>query len=549
MTGVEGNDLPRWRFVLRLSRRPTVVAVLAFVLLLAACSSAEPDARVVRKAVPTSSPDRGPGGGSATSGSEDPIGPADPAVHATLSAWEPCRADFECATLTVPRDWAEVAGETLELAVIRQVATGERVGSLVFNPGGPGGSGIDFLRSFSSAGLPDGLDERFDLVAWDPRGTGRSERVDCTTDEELLEPDLDPTPDDQADIDAIRAEAEAGAEVCDREVGDLLGLVGTRATVRDLDALRGALGDEGLSYVGYSYGTTIGMEYLRLYPGRVRAMVLDGVSVPGVDPIEDTLTQARGFERTLGVYLDGCAERPDCPLGAAPKQTLLDLVDRLEAERIPASYALDTPDPVDREGTVGPGELYIAVVSTLYSTADWPQLDRGLSEALADPPMGRTLLALRDSYLGREPDGTWNDDIDARSAIRCADQEARSEQPEGDLSYAEEWAVELPFWGAWFGTGNPGCWGTPEAVDPLRPLEPGAIAGAPPVVLIGSTRDPATPYEQSEDAQRIIEGSVLVTYVGEEHTAYRSLSDCIDEPVTAYLVDGTVPPAGLRCEA
>jgi pimeloyl-ACP methyl ester carboxylesterase len=315
--------------------------------------------------------------------------------------------------------------------------------------------------------------------------------------------------------------------------------------VRDLDALRALLGDDGLTYLGYSYGTTIGMEYLRMFPDRVRAMVLDGVAVPGADPVEDTHAQAQAFERTLDAYLAACGARSTCPLGADPKAALLGLVDRLEDERIPASYQLEGGAP--RDGTLGVGELYIAVAAALYDDASWPILDQGLEEALGRDAQGRTLLALRDQYLGRQLDGSWLDDADARGTISCADQVARSAQPEGDPALADEWGAELPFWGRWFGTGIPGCWGAPDAVDPLLPLAAGDLGGVPPVVVIGTTNDPATPYEQAEEAARIIDGSVLVTYEGDVHTAYHGLSDCVDDAGTAYLVDLTVPAAGLRC--
>lgn len=483
-------------------------------------------------------------------GVADPLGPTDPAAHATLSAWEDCDDGFECAALTVPRRWSDVDGDTMELAVVRHAARGDRgdrIGSLIVNPGGPGASGVEFVEGFVTGQMPDGLDERFDIVGWDPRGTGRSEKIDCTTDEQWLKPDLDPTPDDPGEVEALRAQASEDAEACLREEGELLQLVGTRATVRDLDALRGALGDPQLTYVGYSYGTTIGMEYLRLYPGRVRAMVLDGVAVPGADPVEDALAQAIGFERTLDAYLDDCANRSGCPLGDDPKATLLDLAVRLDDTPVPADYTLAGTDAVARVGEVGTGELYIAVASSLYRRESWPTLDQGLAEALAPEPSGRTLLALRDDYLGRQADGTWDDNADSRRAIRCADQEARSTRPEGDTSLVEPWSNLLPFWGAWFAVGTPGCWGLPEAVEPLASLSADELGGAPPVVVIGTTNDPATPYEQSVAATQIIEGSVLVTYVGDQHTIYRSRSACIDEPVTRYLTTGDPPADGLRC--
>ncbi|QYG93731.1 alpha/beta hydrolase [Iamia sp. SCSIO 61187] len=535
-------------------RRPSpfLVAAAALLLVVSACTDVEPTA-VVRDDpagadAPTSTTTTDPDAGSDPPPPVgDDLGPDVPADFAALSPWAPCAGSFECATLTVPRDWADPEGDTIDLAVTRHPAEGDRIGSLLVNPGGPGASGVEFTQGFVGSGLPDGLTERFDVVSWDPRGTGGANRVDCTTDQDWLEPDIDPTVEDQADIDLIRTETAAAVARCEQAAGDLLAVVGTRATVRDLDALRGVLGDEGLTYVGYSYGTTIGMEYLRMYPGRVRAMVLDGVSVPGVDPIVDAHVQAQGFERTLDAYLADCPRRATCPLGEDPKATLLDLVARLEAERIEASYQLGVDDAAPRDGTVGVGELYIAVAASLYDDSSWPILDQGLEEALGTPAQGRTLLALRDQYLGRQVDGTWADDADARSTIRCADQAERSEQPEGDLALAEDWAAELPFWGAWFGTGNPGCWGAPEAVEPLLPLDEAALAGLPPVVVIGTTNDPATPYEQAEDAAELIDGSVLVTYEGDVHTAYRSLSDCVDDAVTPYLVDLAVPPSDLVC--
>lgn len=542
------------------------LAPLSAVILTAACVSGPGSADSSATSPPTeqSSAPRPPGTSvdppaPPGSGSRDPLGPRDPGEHAELSAWRLCGAPFECATLTVPRDWTDVDGPTLALAVIRHPASGAAGGGdrdddppsappLLLNPGGPGGSGVSFLRGFVGGGLPAGLAERFDLVSWDPRGTGASERIDCTDDAELLELEVDPTPDDADELAAYRAEADATAAACVEQVGPLLTQVGTRATVRDMEALRSALGGDELTYVGYSYGTTIGLEYLRLYPDRVRAMVLDGVTAPGVDPFEDTLTQARGFERTLDAYLAGCATRPRCPLGPDPKATLLDLTARVDASPVPADYRIEAPGAADREGSLGPGELAIGIASALYTTASWSTLDTGFAELLAPEPSGRTLLALRDEYLGRAPDGSWADDHDARAAIRCADQAERPSRPEGDLDRTEGWADELPFWGAWFASGAPGCWGLPAAIEPLEPLERAALADAPPVVVVGSTQDPATPYSQARDVAELLPEAILVTFDGAEHTVYRRLTECVDAPLTRYLIDLVAPTDGLRCD-
>ncbi|NLV54116.1 MAG: alpha/beta hydrolase [Acidimicrobiales bacterium] len=526
-----------------MSRRPPSRSWVALfvVLLLGACAGPEPSA-VVKGPVDGRSPTDEPGGAGDSSPAPDDDRPGD---HASLSAWSDCGDGLECATATVPRDWADPDGDTLDLSVIRRPANGEPTGSLLVNPGGPGVSGVEFLRSFVVGGIPDGLTDAFDVVSWDPRGTGGSSAIECTTEEQWLEPDLDPTPDSQSDIDDIREQAETSLDRCEEAAGPLLDLVGTRATVRDLEALRQLLGDDGLTYLGYSYGTTIGLEYLRTFPTRVRAMVLDAVTIPGVEPVADTLTQARGFERTLDSYLADCPARPSCPLGDDPKAALLDLVDEVEHIRVPASYVIGD-DPTVREGTLGVGELYVAIVASLYSEAAWPTLDRGLAELMDDPASGVTLLSLRDSYLGRAPDGTWDDSVDARVAIRCADQVERAEQPEGDTDLIDDWSEELPFWGAWFAVGTPGCWGFDPAIEPLEPMPAGSVTEAPPVVLIGTTNDPATPYEQAVEAQRVVVDSRLITYEGDEHTIYRGTSACVDGAATPYLVDLVVPD-DVRC--
>jgi pimeloyl-ACP methyl ester carboxylesterase len=468
-----------------------------------------------------------------------------------MSEWEPCtdQEDLECATLAVPLDWAEPDGDTIDLRVGRLATDGDRIGSLLFNPGGPGEPGVPFLQDFiANNSMPEGLGDRFDLVSWDPRGTGESSPIECTTDDELEQPGLDPTPDDANETQLLEADIRESSERCVAQYPDLIEEIGTLNTVRDLDALRQALGDEKLNYVGYSYGTLIGEEYLDLFGDRVRAMVLDGIVLPGTDVYEHTEGQLKSFEANLGTFLEDCAGKRKCFGNGDPKGALDQLVAQMDAGlRIPGDYELGGPA---REGTVGIEELYYGIVVALYSEDSWSILQQALADAMAPEPDGSTLLYLRDIYRGRDPEtGKWNSSTDAFGAIGCADQVERSETPLGDPALPQQYKAEYPFFGGLFGLGLPGCYGFPEPQEPIDTMEPGAIDDVPPVVIVSSTGDPATPYENGAKIQEVIDGSVLVTWEGNDHTAYRQVSDCIDEPITTYLIDLVPPEDGLRCDS
>ncbi len=472
-----------------------------------------------------------------------------------LSPWRSCEGGLECATLEVPLDWSRPDGEQISLAVGRKptVGSGPRVGSVLLNPGGPGEPGVQFLRDFLEADrIPARLDEHFDLVSWDPRGTGGSAPIACATVAELQRPDPDPTIDSPADVAAIDRLARRRLAACKAKAGDQLPFVGTANSVRDMDALRSALGDDQLTFVGYSYGTILGTQYARMFPDRVRAMVLDGVAIPGGDPVEDTHAQARAFERNFGAFLDGCAARPDCEFGGGdPRKAFAALVAKLEAgARLPADYSLpdDDGERHGRKGTAGIGELYTAVIASMYSRESWEILEMALAEASKPSrASGFLLLALRDQLTGRQLDGTWSTLADANVAINCADQELRPEDADGDDRLREAWSKELPLLGSVFATSTPGCFGYPAARKPLTEPRSGSVKGVPPLVLVGSTGDPATPYAQTEQLQRAIPGSVVVTWESNDHTAYGRQSDCIDPPLTDYLVSLEVPQDGLRC--
>lgn len=518
----------------------SALALLLLAVVLAGCSG---------NGLHPSAGQGGPFGSGAASAPEATTGSGRQAI-----AWSGCGGGFQCGTLTVPLDWSKPSGATIKLAVIRKPAKDQahRIGSVVINPGGPGESGVSFLRDFVSGRLPKGLNDRLDLVSWDPRGTGASSPIECTTVAEDLEPDPDPVPDTPAEKQQLLDRETHDTKECLQKAGPELPYVGTYDTVQDLDTLRAALGDAKLTYIGFSYGTEIGTVYLERYPGHVRAMVLDGVATTGADPVADSFRQAQSFESDLDAFLTDCRQRGQrCTFGNGnPRQALLDLIARLKSgTRLPADYSTkDTKGHShERKGTLGIGELYPALALPLYNRSDWPALEQALTEATdpTSPNPGYLLLSFRDQLNGRNDDGTWSNVQDANSAISCADQTQRATNPLGDPAIAAQWAAQLPIFGAAFAVGLPGCWDWPAAQHPLQ--APTTIAGVPPVVLIGSTMDPATPYSQAVALQKVIAGSVLLTWESADHTAYGRGSPCLDDPVTAYLESDTTPANGLHC--
>lgn len=506
-------------------------------------------------------------GGSGTRGLTSGPGPFGVATQAPTSGggaqrapqrsitWKGCGGGFDCGTLTVPLDWTKPSGKAIKLAVIRKPAQDKthRIGSVVLNPGGPGEGGVSFLRDFVDGRLPSDLNDRLDLVSWDPRGTGDSSPIACTTEKESLEPDPDPVPDTPAEKKALIDRETQDTDECLKKEGPELPYVGTVDTVKDLDALRRALGDAKLTFVGYSYGTVIGTVYLQQFPTHVRAMVLDGVASTGADPTADTFRQAQSFESNLDAFLADCKARgAKCSFGNGdPRGALVALIAKLKSgTRLPADYSTTDEKGNDhpRKGTLGIGELYSALALPLYNRSDWPALEKGLTEAtdLSGANPGYLLLSFRDQLAGRQLDGTWSHLQDANVAISCADQSQRATNPLGDPALAAQWATKLPIFGEAFAVGLPGCWKWPTALDPLS--SPTKISDVPPVVLIGSSMDPATPYSQAVALQKVIKGSVLLTWESADHTAYGRGSACLDDPVTSYVVSGTVPKNGLTCK-
>lgn len=479
---------------------------------------------------------------SSPAGTPDGIDPELAGYYGQELAWAGCGGDAECATVEVPLDYAAPAGERVELSVLKVRATGdpeERIGSLLVNPGGPGVSGVDYARA-ARAAVSESARQRYDVVGFDPRGVARSAPVDCVDDAQLDEILAgDPTPDDVAEVAGLQRRAGVLAQGCADRSGQLLPHVGTVAAARDLDVLRAVLGDERLSYLGKSYGTFLGAAYARLFPERIAAMVLDGVLSPTVTGREMALGQAEGFEAAFDAFVTDCVAGQDCPLGPtvaearATFQQLLGLIDRV-------------PLPTDQPGRpLTEGLALYGVALPLYFAPEegWPVLRDALTQALAGD--GSALLALADRYLLRDDGGSYSGNLnEALSAVNCLDRPRAGSVAEVEAS-VPDFVAAAPTFGAALAWSGVTCAVWPIAAEP--DTTPVQATGAPPILVVGTTGDPATPYAWAQALAASLDDGRLLTYEGFVHTAYLAGSDCVDEAVDSYLLDATLPAEGTVC--
>ncbi|CAM3172892.1 alpha/beta hydrolase [Saccharomonospora xinjiangensis] len=451
---------------------------------------------------------------------------------------------LECARLTVPLSYAEPQGTTITVGLLRRQASdpGSRIGSLVLNPGGPGGSGMTAAAQLSSAVGGTELGERFDFVGFDPRGIGASEpAVDCLTDAEMDADRADLTAydgiDDVADAEKDAEDFAAKCVERTRHGEKMLANLGTRDVVRDMDVLRSALGDEKLTYLGYSYGTRIGYTYAETFPRNVRALLLDGAVDPEQDMVEALVAQAEGFGGTFGEFVKWCAGRADCALGRDPSAAVgiyQDLVRPL----------LDEPVALPDGRVLSYEDATTGTVAALYSRQVWPTLNQGL--AALGKGDGAVMMALADMYYERGPDGKYASTHEGLVAIRCVD-----DPPVTDRERIEAAQAEYVEKAEFLDPGLPpsaardACafWPVEHTSEPHLP----DVEGVPPTLVVSTTNDPATPYQAGVNLAKAMDGRLL-TFDGAQHTAFLSAgSDCVDKAGVAYLVDGTLPPEGTRC--
>jgi pimeloyl-ACP methyl ester carboxylesterase len=526
-------------------RHTMVAASILLVLVAGACTTAlEGEARPKLPLTESNAP-KGP----VPSGLEE--------FYSQQLTWEECAAyarsefdqqalssdDLQCTHLTVPLDYAKPDADTIKIAVLRRPAKnpGDRIGSLIINPGGPGASGLSTAASL--ADVNDTLADRFDFVGFDPRGVGASEpNVECLTDKEM---DQERAEDAELDVSAAgvakqETEAKEFSQECvqNTEYGDaMLANIGTRDVAKDLDVLRSALGDEKLTYLGYSYGTRIGYTYAETFPQNVRALVLDGALDPSKSPVEEVVAQGAGFQKAFNDFVAWCVQQEDCALGKdanAALQQFQGLVRPLGQNPVQVS---DGRRLSYEDATTG-------VVQALYSEQLWDALNSGLVELKQNK--GDTLMQLADLYLERGEDGKYSTTQDVFTAVRCVD-DPRITDPNVALEVSRQYKEAAPF----LDDGNPpagvldSCayWPVPNTSEPHVPNVP----GLPKVLVISTTGDPATPYQAGVALAQGL-GGALLTYEATQHTAFLQANRCVDDAGAAYLTDLTLPAEGTRCK-
>lgn len=448
--------------------------------------------------------------------------------------------DVECAAVTAPLDWSSGEG-TVNLAVARLRATdpANRIGVLMVNPGGPGVSGIDHLLT-DPRYRTGPLGERFDVVTWDPRGTGRSTSVECFDDAGteariFAEPIDTNTPDGWRQVAQRQEEFFSACE--SNSPSGLLDNLSTADTARDMNLIREALGEQQITYLGYSYGTFLGVTYAALFGDTLRAAVLDG----GLDPAvyqdngnAQAISQAAGFSGTLDAWAaSDYAQAGLIPWGG-PEAALTGLIDT----------AFDAPIPsVTSPGRTANGAtVALAAISALYAPDAWSFLTDAIASAYDGD--ASLILLLADSYTGRSHDGIYPPALDALSAVACADRGGALDFDTA-LAEAEQVAASVDDPLGVFGN-SLFCYGW-DIDASSRYAGPYAAPDAPPIVVVATTGDPATPYAGGVALAEVLDTAVLVTYEGDRHIAYGA-DDCVDKAVDDYLFDLVVPPDGLTCE-
>ncbi|MEV7601423.1 alpha/beta hydrolase [Kitasatospora sp. NPDC089797] len=544
--------------IFRAARPRVLLTALAAgtLLLTAACNDTAPTAQDKASgatAPSTASP--------TTTPTPKPKGEADPALKAFYGqriTWADCPADpraeqakidtsgMQCGKLHVPLDYTAPAADAIDLALIKYAAAdqGKRIGSLMVNPGGPGASGVEMVK-YGAKDYDGTLHSRFDVIGFDPRGTGDSSPVVCYDDQQLDAANQQDAPDDPAERKAAQVKQSTDhAAACQAKSGKLLPFVGTRNTARDLDVLRAAVGDKKLNYLGISYGTYLGALYAEEFPQNTGRLILDGAVDPAQDTLDHGVDQQVGFEKSFERFAADCVDNhaDECPLGTNRDKAAKKAADFLDGLH-------DKPLTAKDGRKLGRDMAWTGVVSLLYGDekTSWEYLRNSLGWAMKRGK-GDYLMAAADDYNGRDQKGHYSPMDEANTAISCADAARPAPTPEHAQQAVDRLLQEAPLLSKGVTVADysePGC-----AYWPFKTQEkPHTVRaeGAAPILVVGTTGDPATPYASAEKLAQGFAKATLLTRVGEGHAAFGKGNTCIDRAMEAYLTDGTMPAEGTRC--
>jgi pimeloyl-ACP methyl ester carboxylesterase len=496
--------------------------------------------------------------------------------YAQRMPWVPCDQGFECSRLYVPFDYAHPDGAVFMLPVVKLPAASPaaRIGSLVINPGGPGGSGLEYALGAKSGEFTQEVLDRFDIVGFDPRGVGGSvPALRCLTGQQLDKYfAVSEAPAGAAGLAALVAANKAYEQACARNARALLPYVGTTAAARDLDVLRAALGDSRLTYLGKSYGTVLGASYAQQFPSRVRALVLDGAVAPQLGGVDLDIAQASGFQVAFGQFAAWCVTQRGCPLPAGPGSPGA-------ISKVSGLLAAAKAHPLSELGGSQPANgamLLLGIASALYSRSTWPILRDALSQAFRYGD-GTLLVELADSLVGRNPNGTYSNLSDVGTAVDCVDRAWPTSLAAWQAA-ASAAAKVAPLFGPTLVWGSLPCAYWPIPASPVLAgassasisAAPGSAAGggagpggtvpsgsAPagsvaPVLVVGDLHDPATPYAWAGALARWLGPTgvrgVLLGWNGEGHTSYMEGDSCVNAAVDAYLIHLQSPRNGIVCQ-
>ncbi|MFE4194589.1 alpha/beta hydrolase [Paenarthrobacter sp. NPDC056912] len=451
--------------------------------------------------------------------------------------WSSCENGFQCGEVQVPKDYGNPGSGEITLSAIRLPTTGKKQGSILVNPGGPGGSGVDFVKDAANTHFTQKLRSNYDLVGFDPRGVKRSSPVKCMSDaerdaarEKVFRKNTD------EGLAAALAFNKSAAEQCAQQTGEVLGHIDTVSAAKDLDVLRAVVNDAKLNYLGFSYGTFLGSTYAALFPDNVGRLVLDGAVDPSISNEELTAGQARAFERAIRTYVADCLQQNSCPLSGSVDNGVQEIRELINA--------VDQNPQTAKDGRLVTGNDFVnGIILPLYDNQSWPALTQALDSAFSGDVS--QMMRIADLGADREANGTYSSNSAfAFQAINCLDYPMVTDTA-GMRAEEARLLQDSPTFGAFFAYGGVTCkdWPykntrTPASVD---------YTGSAPIVVVGTTGDPATPLEWAESLRKQLENASLVTWEGEGHTAYGRSNSCVSAAVDNYFVDGKLPQDGLKC--